>query len=168
MKYLLATVLTCAALNTVGAAPRATPNCSLTIKARSSTVRSGAEVDVIIHIANTGDRKISWAGAFSNGVNTLYRYDCRDQTGSSVKKEYLGEMDSAGPQPTIEPGESHDLEVPIDRACNLTHSGEYTIQISRSLTNGSGKSEVFKSNTITITVLPADEQPPANRQESSH
>jgi hypothetical protein len=158
MKRVLALVVVCAALNSVGAAPRTTPNSSLTIKTRSRTVKLGAEVDVIIHIVNTGDRKISWAGAYSNGVNTLYRYDCRDQTGSSVrKKEDLGGLEGVGPQPTIEPGESHDVAVPIYRACDLTHPGEYTIQISRSLTDGSGKSEVFKSNTITITVLPADQ-----------
>lgn len=168
MKYLPAMALICVSLNTVGAAPRANPRCSITIKTRSSTVRFGAEVDGIIHIVNTGDRKISWAGASSNGVNTLYRYDCRDQTGSSVKKEYLGEMDSAGPQPTIEPGESHDIEVPIDRACDLKQPGEYSIQISRSLTDGFGKSEVFKSNTITITVLPADDPPPVKPQAASH
>ncbi len=73
MKYLLATMLTCAALNTVAAAPRKTPNCSLTIKAPSSTVKPSAEVYVTIHIVNTGERKISWAGAYSNGV-TNHRF----------------------------------------------------------------------------------------------
>lgn len=157
MKYLPAMIMISAALSPSGAAPPAAAKCSITIEAQSSETRVGSELFVNIHLLNTAEREISSRGPQSNGVDTIYQYDCRDEKGASAKKHDRGILNAVGDHPTIAPGESHDELVPIDRTCDFSRPGKYTIQISRSFLDASGESEVIKSNTITIIVLPKSE-----------
>jgi hypothetical protein len=155
MRYPLVVISIWAGLYTLGAAPPGTPKCSITIEPPSTTVISGAEVYVKIHLVSTGNREIARRGFSTLGPDTFYEYDCRNQAGLSVRKADLGILEAIGDQPTIKPGESDNETAPIGRTCDISQPGEYTIQISRSFADD----VVVKSNTIAITVLPAAEQP---------
>lgn len=162
MKRLFVMVLVCATISTVGAVPTATPKCSITIEALSSEVKVGSAIIVKIHLLNTGDSEISSRGPFSDGVDAIYQYDCRDKTGKSAKRDAMGLFGPGGDHPveSIKPGDSYDELIPINRVCDLSQPGKYTIQVSRTFKDQSGKDEAVKSNLVTITVLPADGPPP--------
>jgi hypothetical protein len=59
---------------------------------------------------------------------------------------------------TIKPGESLTFEVPLTAFFDLTAPGKYEITFSRGTDPGRPDNVNVKSNTITITVLPAEAQ----------
>jgi hypothetical protein len=71
---------------------------------------------------------------------------------------------SYAPAPEIKPGDEQELEVPVSECYDMTVPGRYDITfIWESDPNDSQKNVLTKSNTITLTVLPADEPPPAKQ-----
>jgi hypothetical protein len=65
------------------------------------------------------------AESFVHGeLDSRFDYDCRDESGKSVKKSYPA-MSSIGDRPiiTLKAGESHQEEVNLTTACNLDKPG---------------------------------------------
>lgn len=87
-------------------------------------------------------------------VDPAYDYQCRNRAGRLVRKDYPV-MGSIGDHPilTMQPGESQDETIPVNRACDLSTPGKYTIQLVRRDPNNP-KHGVAKSNKINITVVP--------------
>ena len=124
---------------------------SITITLLSAEVRAGAEVFVRVLLTNTSHSKIGARGIFlAQGLDTSYRYNCRNAAGNSVAKE-IEMVGSVHETPALMPGESREQEAPVSRACDLARPGKYTIQVSREIPPELGKGTV-KSNRITITV----------------
>jgi len=66
---------------------------------------------------------------------------------------------------TLEPGDLDQFEVPVSQCYDMTVPGNYQITFTweRVDINDPNKLIQTKSNTITLTVLPADEPPPAKQ-----
>jgi hypothetical protein len=172
MKYQFAMAILFGAICFVGVVPPVGPKCSISIEATANEAKSGSAVYVKIHLLNTGDNEITSRGPHSNGVDSLYQYDCRDEAGNSAKRETTGLFGPGGDHPiqSIKPGDSYDQLVSIDKVCDLSRPGKYTVQISRvfpseaslKTVDKDARGEVVKSNTITITVVgpkPEDAEP---------
>ena len=50
----------------------------------------------------------------------------------------------------------------VSRLFDFSRPGKYSIEVSRHISSDP-KSEIVKSNTITVNVLPADASPPAQQ-----
>jgi hypothetical protein len=106
-----------------------------------------------IRLTNTSQQDIVGGGGFhAQGLDTSYRYGCRNVVGKSVEKEIVM-VGSAHDVPVLKPGESHEETAPVSRACDLSRPGQYEIQVSRKIPNDP-QHGVVKSNTIKITVKP--------------
>jgi hypothetical protein len=133
---------------------------SITISAVRSEVKSGIPVRVKIHLTNTSDREMSETRRHLRGFNANYEYDIRDSAGNRLQTKPLSPAESQLPPDwdvsvsSIAPRGSLDDIATLSREYDLSVPGEYTIQLSRHI-EGKPDGEVVRSNTITITVLPA-------------
>jgi len=131
---------------------------TITISTDKPTVVAGSHVYIKIKLTNTSDHTVDRSTAYSNGLDRQYLYDVCDENGNSVEKpgehhELNGVSLATG---ELAPGETANGETRITTLYDLTKPGQYTVQLSRFI----GKDEkqgVVKSNTITITVVPADD-----------
>jgi hypothetical protein len=62
---------------------------------------------------------------------------------------------------TLKPGQAATFEVPLSQYFNFASPGTYQVTFSRGTDRGQPDNVDVKSNTITITVLPEDDPPPA-------
>jgi hypothetical protein len=140
------------------------PPFSITIAAVDSEAKAGSEVFIKITVKNTSQEEAPGRGGFyAEGLNTAFHYDCRNSAAKFVNKEINTVFGSAGDAPALKPGESYEQTAPISRACDLSHPGQYEIQVSRNIPNDP-QHRVVKSNTIKITVKPAQQPLPATKE----
>ena len=147
---------------------------TLTVSALKSQVKVGDPVFIEVTMLNTSDHEIDCARNSSNGLDRNYQYEVNDEHGPvpKIEKKYHGGFN---PSPcALEPGESATGDGGlISRLYDFSQPGTYTIHVSRPIwgddqrPNTTSKEDtepsVVKSNTITITVLPADD-PPASKK----
>jgi hypothetical protein len=137
------------------------------VNSAETTVKTGSMVVVAIRKTNITDHVIS--KLTNAGAHSSYYIDVRDSNGNLVglrkpnEVRMIGDdhgghssgtMDSA-----LHPGEhmiDHDL---VGRWLDMSAPGTYTIQVSAHISNDP-KSDVVKSNIITVTVQEPD--PPAD------
>jgi len=125
---------------------------SISIVPMDNDLRTGAEVFVKVRIVNNSKNgTVSRGGFYAQGVDTAFQYDCRNAAGKYVNKEIFP-VGSIGDAPPLGPGESYEETVPVSRACDLSHPGQYQIQISKRIL-GDPQHRVVKSNTVKITVI---------------
>lgn len=126
---------------------------SITLDPARMTVRPDAPVRLTVRLTNTSNHEINLGteSFVHGGVDARFQYDCRDQAGHSVARDYPL-MGSIGDRPMIilKPRESHTEKVEIRPACDLTNPGQYEIQLSRGLPRD--QSNIVISNTITVNV----------------
>ena len=151
--------------------PSAKPSFSLALSAPKTEVVLGGEVWIEIRQTNLSDQNISCSAHVGSGVNYSFGYDVRDQHGIAAAKVVrphpeLSESYSFRPC-DLRPGQSKTANTLLSRLYQFDQPGEYTIQVSRPDSRNRRGADV-KSNTITVTVLPADAQPQAKRQDASH
>jgi len=114
---------------------------------------AGSPVEVRIKLTNTSQQDIlAGSGYHAEGLDMGYQYICWDNSGNLVKKE-IPPVGSVHDVPMLKPGESHVEIARLDRACDFSHPGEYTIQLSRDIPMDSQHRSVT-SNKIMITVNP--------------
>jgi hypothetical protein len=130
------------------------PHFSVTISASNKVVKAGSPVDLKIRMTNTSNSEISLgAGIWVYGnINPFYTYDCRDEKGKLVKKDYavvatLGDR----AKPTLKPGEFQEEIITVSNACDLSRLGKYTIEVS-TIDRDDAKHRLVSSNMITVTV----------------
>jgi hypothetical protein len=154
------------------------PKLSLTIKALNSEVAQGSEFGIAITITNTSEESITLDFGHYGGMPRGYDFDIRDEQGKPVARygkryrqlpngntlQYPSELPGSFRDGGIQPGKSIEQGAMLSEVYQFDHPGKYTIQASRKVP---GVSVVY-SNTITITVLPAEskspeDQPPAQK-----
>jgi hypothetical protein len=128
-------------------------SCSMEITGPHTAPRVGESISIQLILRNISDHPISTRGPSSNGVDTLYRYECFDAAGSSVRRAEKGIFESVGDSPMLAPGEETKIELSITSACNLERPGKYTVQLSRKFSSGK-EDEIVRSNTLAVTVMP--------------
>ncbi|MGB9407245.1 MAG: hypothetical protein WCA89_06875 [Terracidiphilus sp.] len=136
------------------------------VNSAETTVKTGSMVVVAIRKTNITDHEISKStGA---GTHSSYYIDVHDSDGNLVGLRKPNEVKMIGDDHgghlagtkdnVLQPGESmidHDL---VGRWLDMSAPGTYTIQVSAHISNDP-KSDVVKSNIITVTVQEPD--PPA-------
>jgi hypothetical protein len=141
------------------------PKFSLKLSELRPEGYSGKNLFITIEMTNTSEQVIGCSSFIeTNSVNHSLRYDVRDPQGNAAEKVALSshpEIGIAGSSYpcSLKPGDSKKWDVAINKAYRLDRPGEYTIQVSR-LAETRPADGYIKSNTITITVLPADVPPP--------
>lgn len=126
----------------------------MTITPSAGQAKVGVEVRLKIQLTNTTRQDMPDRGVFiDEGIDTSYRYDCRDAAGRSVAKQLKG-VGSGHEVPGFKAGESRESWVTLNRVCDLSQPGEYKIQLSRTEPVDLQHSIRVKSNKITITVTP--------------
>ena len=146
------------------AAPTHQPAFSLTLTAVTPSVQSGSDVHIKISMKNLSNHDLDCTRGYSNGLDRVYEYDVRDSSGKTMeiltkKHPEIGQTFSPGPECALKPGESIDSGGVISTFYDMTQAGEYTIQVSRRVSNNP-KDGVVKSNKITIAISPGPKQPP--------
>jgi hypothetical protein len=76
----------------------------------------------------------------------------------STKDKPFVSFDGSIALSTIEPGRTHTFYMPLTRFFDLSAPGKYKVTFSRGTDPGQPDNVNVKSNTITITVLPAEAQ----------
>jgi hypothetical protein len=125
----------------------------------SYTVKTGSDVFVKVHLTNTSKRRLflNYDKDSRTNVDFFHRYEVRDSAGNAAQKRAINhpEIGSTGhgwPARALKPGESMDITGDdISRLFDLSQPDEYTIQLSRSVSDDP-KENVVKSNTITVKV----------------
>ena len=132
---------------------------SITISADKPTVVAGSRVYIRIKLTNMSDHVVDCSSAMVGAFDRRYLYEVLDENGKSMIKT---DIDPERYQfCNLDPGESTgNGERLIRWLYDFTKPGTYTVQLSRFIGNDE-KQGAVKSNTITITVIPADNQPPA-------
>ena len=123
------------------------------------TVKAGSRVFITVHLTNVSKRTLSLGHDADSrtGISFGHEYEVRDTSGNSALKRTVGHVGSAShgwPGQNLKPGESMDINGDeVSRQYDLSQPGEYTIQLSRAVSNDP-KDGAAKSNRITVTVTP--------------
>jgi hypothetical protein len=136
---------------------------TLTIRAKQNTFKVGEEIRINILWKNTSDQPVSVAPVIPT-AETSYKVFVEDEKGNLAAETKLGRRlrtgkDEAGqttvsvfetaPIRSVQPGESLNEEVVLNKLYDLSKPGKYTVRVqSQSDLNGSAKSDPI---TITIT-----------------
>ncbi len=128
-------------------------------------VVSGVAMSVRVRKTNITDHEImkrSHAGHYYG-----YDFEVRDSSGNLVGPRHPNELmlkggDKggivSGVNDVLRPGESYIDFFPVASRFNMTKPGVYTIQVSAHVSDDP-KSDVVKSNILTVTVEPEPEHP---------
>ena len=155
------------------AAPRTgkhTPGFTLTISTKEETVRTQKDMDVVVIVEekNISNHAISigrlshpgyWYGmtVLLDGrpapITELYR---KLITPKQYGPDELPIVDSFSA--TLKAGESERFEIHLPEFFDLSTPGTYEITFTRGTDTGQPDNVDVKSNTITVTVLPAEAQ----------
>jgi hypothetical protein len=139
----------------LGTARSAQAPFSISLAATDQSVKAGADVWVKIQLTNKSQQDLSAPVMETNGVDTEYQYDVRGTNGAAPNKVpnahpeiQIGSIKSR----ILKPGQSSGWqEVRVSKVYDLTHPGEYMVQVSREVP---GQKEVVKSNTVTVIITP--------------
>jgi hypothetical protein len=121
----------------------------------------GKDIWITIVMTNISEQVIDCSSFIeTNTLNHSFRYDVRDAQGNATEKVVQSshpEIGIAGRSYpcSLEPGKSKKWDVAINEVYHLDSAGDYTIQVSR-LAETKPADGYIKSNTLTITVSPAD------------
>jgi len=143
---------------------------SIKINAGHSHVKVGDPVYVGIEMRNTSDHEIDCtAMTGNNGIDGNFQYEFFDEYGAPAPKIAPGKTFPEAIPCTLKPENNYSTGGEISRIFDFSRPGKYTIQLSRPIWGNDQIPEtgrtvqngqtVVKSNKITITVLPADDQP---------
>jgi hypothetical protein len=131
---------------------------TVTITTDRPAVKTGSQVIINVRLTNTSKRDIACDAAYNDmlGMDMYDKYDIRDGGANVIEKNAIAHRELGGrsirPACTLKPGESKVIGSDvISIAHNLRRPGEYTIQMSRAVSDNP-RDGVVKSNKITVTV----------------
>ena len=149
---------------------------TLTLSTDKPVVKAGDRVFINIIFTNISDHDVDCTMYWINVLDRNFQYDVRDEYGQPDPERVRDrheDMESNTDPCIIGPGEKSTTDGMISRVYDFTRPGKYTLQVSRHIWGDDNRPETIgivqsnkpdvKSNTITITVLPADEPPPAKK-----
>jgi len=160
-------LLVSAVLGTVCTAAQSTASFTLQVSTKTPTFRVGEVVRIAITQTDVSNHPVSCDYAGGNAVNLIYDYHVTQEDGSPAEKVVWSKPvppPYSYKQCAIGPGESSTDPIYLNNVYKFDKPGQYTVWVSRvdpDIEDESGKPLIVKSNTITITVLPADATPPA-------
>jgi hypothetical protein len=126
----------------------ALPSCSLEIKAEKTAAKIAERVKVEVTITNTDSQDIFYDGA---GLERVFGLEVRDETGREVARTPgVGIVNGSAFPVAIHPGESLHRSARLDKEFVLDKPGNYFVQATR----GVSKTNLQRSNIITITIMP--------------
>jgi hypothetical protein len=152
---------------------------TLVISTDKPEVTLGSDIAIAIKITNISDAPLTFSFGYHGRMPDDYQFDMRDEQGTTVarfgpryKQLPDGFMFRLPDRPAgsmrwgeIDPGKSVEVHATISDDYNFDHPGKYTIRIWKPATMGTPeKPELNRiySNSITVTVLPADSSTPAD------
>jgi hypothetical protein len=141
------------------------PSRSLTISAAQSTVKAGSEVKLKIVVTNTSDHRISVPMTLQNHAEFAYLIEVQDSGGNQAPKtkyhralrgeksdnEPIDSIKRNGYPVYLQPGETAEDRVIVDKLYDLTQPGKYNIRVKG---KDPESNALIESNTITVTVTP--------------
>jgi hypothetical protein len=134
------------------------PPILIAIVAENKMVPAGSDVWINVSVTNASNQNLDDSGGFSDrtGLDPNLQFDVRDGSGKLVPKRTYPhpELETGKPvNRAIPPGETLSQEQRVSALYEMTHPGEYTVQVSRRLPEALGGG-IIESNKITITVKP--------------
>jgi hypothetical protein len=157
------------------------PKFTLLISTDKPEVTLGSDTEIVIKITNTSEDPITITCGKHGRMPDGYQFDMREEQGTAVARfgpRYRqlpdGFMFRLPDRPagsvilggvSIKPGKSMEEHAAISDDYNFDHPGKYTIRVWKPATMGTPeKPELNRiySNSITVTVLPADSSTPAD------
>lgn len=150
------------------------PNLMIVINTEKPAVTLGSEIVITIRVTNISMEGVSMTScAYHGNMPEGYHYDLRDEQGAAVPKiinqDPLRPTRPPGnPMPGgcgIKPGKSLEESATLSDEFNFDRPGKYTIRVWKPATTGTpegSQSNRVYSNAITVTVLPAETNRPAN------
>ena len=143
---------------------------TLTIRANKPVEFAGSQIFVWVIQTNISTHVVDCTAAHMDSTDVSYHYDAWDENAKPVNKIDYGipyvsgvHSSSHGDICNLEPGKSFEKELIVSFLYDFSKPGKYSIQLSRRAlvdSNGYRVGEWVKSNTITITVLPAKAETP--------
>jgi hypothetical protein len=139
------------------ATPDRKPLFSLTLSALTPSVESGSQVHLKVVMKNLSDHDLNYSLCYSNGLDRAYEYDVRDSHGKALailtrKHSEIGPTFKVWPAHLVKPGETDSSGGVISTFYDMTQPGEYTVQVSRAVSDNP-KDGVVRSNKITVTII---------------
>lgn len=151
----------------------------LTLSTFRPEFKVGKQVLVHVAMTNTSPHDEDCTSWFRNGLDRNYIYDVTYEDGKPAKDIDKHWRDSNASMCLLKPGESNTGSGGIlSTIFDFSRPGKYTIQVTRHIWGDENRPETIgsnwsdfgryhqpdvKSNIITITVLPADPVPPAEK-----
>ncbi|MGA3045035.1 MAG: hypothetical protein ABSD67_00305 [Terracidiphilus sp.] len=138
---------------------------TITLKAETPEIKVGAKVIIDVTMTNTSDHEVDCAMYYHESIDQSYGYQVLNEDGTPATKiDNKRAFDSYAC--VLEPGESHKSGGLISQIFDFSRPGKYTIQARRLVEGNDQRPNTLeqhkdpwieiKSNTVTITVLPAD------------
>jgi hypothetical protein len=145
------------------------PKFTVTIRAENQEVIAGSNVDIWIKTTNVSNEVIRVQFGEHGNLPDGFRYDIRDDQGAEVAKTVFHDIrPSRGPGSNrpgyLLPGSSKEARARISDIYPLDRPGKYTIRVwirAVDVLDDSESNRIY-SNTITVTVLPADSKSPVD------
>jgi hypothetical protein len=135
---------------------------TITVGTDKPEVKVGDPVDLKIEMKNISDHDLECGGAPSNALDRRYGYDVVYEDGQAAPKVVrnhpeIGETGSIW-RCVIKPGETATAaRGRISQLYDFSRPGKYSIQVWRHEAFDA-RSDVVRSNTLEVTVVPAEEQ----------
>jgi hypothetical protein len=127
------------------------PPFSIAISAAHEVVSAGAPIPAVVTFTNTSSHDI---GILRAPVEFNFKIDVHDSGGNRPSladgsKVPTEAVETRGFSIPVAPGEALKIDFEIDKACDWSKPGAYTIQLSRM---DEAAKRIAKSNIITVTV----------------
>src|ERR1700675_4962818 len=130
---------------------------TIAISAPTPIVKAGSDVWVIVKITNHSTEKLDESGSINGmtGLDPYLVFEVRDIRGDSMAKKVYERPELASGHPvnrSIIPGETLTEEQDVSRLYDMTHPGNYVVQVFRRSSEVK-QSRSVKSNKVTIEVI---------------
>jgi hypothetical protein len=140
------------------------PPFSLTISTPQEIVKAGSEVRVDVVLRNTSDHEITLLRSPGTGRGELEfesdvlgeKGNLASQTkyGQQLKKSGLNAVEGSRIMFRLQPGETYEDSMSLNKLYDLSKPGKYKIQLHKRVPEHLGQG-VVKSNALVITVTPS-------------
>lgn len=129
------------------------PPIAITISTLNTTIVSGSRIRLDIFTTNSSDQLVVLPSSRMDPEDA--GITIRNSEGATLKpRESAPKREGTGSHfgAYIPPGEKIDEALPLDKWFDLTTPGKYDVEVEKRVHGFKG---VAKSNTLTITVIPA-------------
>ena len=126
------------------------PSFSLETKAEKTTTEIGEKLKVEVIITNTSDKEDMLYDGFNHAPE--FQLEVHDEAGRELAliPGSVHEVDGSSYGALLHPGEALHRFARLDKEFKLDKPGNYFVQATR----GVSKTNLRRSNTITITIIP--------------